>query len=82
MGSLAIRPVALDPTPGLGQLAGVVGCADHRLFAPDLIDASEQELSEASGLLDLLAHGLDHLFLEAIAAAAAIPIQTRSHRAH
>ncbi len=48
-----------------------MGGADHRPFAPDLIEPAEQELPEAPGLLDLPEHGLDDLLPEAIAAAAA-----------
>lgn len=67
---------------GLCQLQQVVGGADQRPFASDLIEPSHQELSEASGLLDLPEHRLDHLLPEAIAAAAVSPLQAGGHRAH
>ena len=45
----------------LGELEEVVGGADHGPLGPDLIKAPQQELPEASGLLDLAEHRLDHL---------------------
>src|SRR3978361_1996089 len=67
---------------GLCQLQEIVGGADHRPLAPDLIETAHQELSKASGLLDLPEHRLDHLLPEAVAAPAASPLQAGSHRAH
>ena len=56
---------------GDGELGQVVGGADHRPFACDLLTAAQQELTEAPGLLDLAEHRLDGLLAQAVAAAAA-----------
>lgn len=55
----------------LGQFEEVVGGADHRLFASDLIEPTQEELPEAFGLLDLPKDGLDNLFSQAVAASPA-----------
>ena len=55
---------------GDGELGQVVGGADHRPFACDLLAAAQQELTEAPGLLDLAEHRLDGLLAQAVAAAA------------
>jgi len=57
-------------TSGLCQLQQIVGGVGHRPFAPDLIEPSRQELTEASGLLDLPEYRLDRLTPEAIPAVA------------
>src|SRR5437867_3265541 len=57
----------------------VVGGADHRPFASDLVEAAQQELSEASGLLDLTKDGLDDLLAQAIAAAPAASFELGGH---
>ncbi len=74
--------LALGSVSGLRQLEVVVGGADHRPFAPDLIEATASELSEASGPFDLPAQRLDHLLPGAVAPAAASPLQAGRHRAH
>ena len=56
---------------GLGELEQVVGGADERPFGSDLFEATQKELSEAPGMLDLSEDGLDDLFSEPIAAAPA-----------
>src|SRR5918997_5799762 len=71
-----------SPTCRLSQLEEVVDGADHRPLGSDLIKASQQELPEASGVLDLPEHGLDHLLPEPVAASAAGPLQPLSHGAH
>src|SRR3954447_18608421 len=56
------------------ELEKVVGGADHGPFAPDLIEAAQEELAEASGMLDLSEHRLDHLLaLPVNAAPPALP---------
>ena len=62
MGALASRhrPV---------QLEQIVDGAEHRPFLLHLVKASQQELPETSGVLDLTENGLDDLFAQAIAAA-------------
>ena len=46
----------------------VVGGADHGPFASDLVEPSEEELSEASGLLDLTEYRLGGVFSQPISA--------------
>src|SRR5687767_8637122 len=48
------------------QLEQVVGGADERPFASGVVETSEEELSEASGLLDLAEDGLDDLLSQAV----------------
>src|SRR5918997_4774365 len=71
-------------SPGcrLCELEEVVDGADHRPLGSDLIKASQQELPEASGVLDLPEHGFDHLLPEPVAASAAGALQPLSHGAH
>jgi hypothetical protein len=45
-----------------------VGGADHGPFASDLVEPSEEELSEASGLLDLTEYRLGGVFSQPISA--------------
>jgi len=52
----------------LVELEDVVGGADHGPFASDLVEPSEEELSEASGLLDLTEYRLGGLFSQPISA--------------
>ena len=54
-----------------GELEQVVGGADERPFGFYLFEATQKELAEASGMLDLAENGLDDLFSEAVTAAAA-----------
>lgn len=79
IGGIAVRLVSAR---SFGQLQEVVGDADHRPFASDLIEPMQQELPEASGLLDLPEHRLDDLLSQAVAASAAGLLQARSHGAH
>src|SRR5689334_25116871 len=53
------------------ELCEVVGGADERPFLADLVDAAQQELAKAPGLLDLAEHGFDDLLAQPIAAAPA-----------
>src|SRR5882762_920209 len=57
----------------------VVGGADHRPLASDLVETTQRELSEASSVLDLTKDGLDDLFAQAIAAAPASPFELGGH---
>ena len=59
-----------------------MGGADYRPFAPDLVGAAQQKLSEASGLLDLPEHRFDHLLPEPVATPPTGPLQMRGHGAH
>jgi len=64
------------------RLEEVVGGADHGPFAPDLIEATQEELAEASGVLDLSEHRLDHLLAQAVTAAPPGSPQPLGHRTH
>ena len=55
------------------QLEEVVCGADHRPFASDLGETAEEELSEASGLLDVPEHRLDHLLSQPVSTSPARP---------
>jgi len=57
----------------------VVGGADHRPLASDLVETAQQELSEASDVLDLTKDGLDDLFAQSIAAAPAGTFELGGH---
>src|SRR5829696_429960 len=74
------RPAS--PACRLSELEEVVDGADHRPLSPDLIKASQQELPEASGLLDLPEHGLHHLLAQPVTAFPASPLEGLSHGAH
>ena len=50
--------------------------------APDLIETAQQQLPEASGLLDLPEHRFDHLLAQPVAISPAGPPQLRGHGAH
>jgi len=54
--------------PSCGQFCEVVGGADHCPFAFYLVDAAEEELPEASGLLDVSKDGFDGVFSDAVSA--------------
>ena len=53
---------------------------DHGPFAPDLIEAAQEELAEASGMLDLSEHRLDHLLAQPVTAAPPDSPQPLGHR--
>jgi hypothetical protein len=46
----------------MGELQDVVGEADEAPFGGDLLDAAQEELTEAARLLDLPEHRLGQLF--------------------
>ena len=48
----------------IGELEQVVDGADHRPLGSDLVEATEEELAEASCMLDLAEHRLDDLLSE------------------
>src|SRR5581483_2844323 len=55
----------------LGQLEQVVACADHCPLVPDLFEAAQEELSEASDVLDLAEDGFGGLLSQSVAASSA-----------
>ena len=59
-----------------------MGGADHRPLASDFVEAAQEELPEASGLLDLAEYGFDGLFSEPVAASAAGPLEPIGHGRH
>src|SRR5487761_156193 len=65
---------------GFCELGEVVGGADQRPFACHLVDATQEELPEASGLLDLSEDGLDNLLSEPVAATAPGAFEGGPHR--
>jgi hypothetical protein len=56
-----------------------VGGADHRPFASDLVETSEQELSKASGAFDLTENGFDGLLAQSVAAASPGAFELEGH---
>src|SRR5260370_7468188 len=61
------------------EFCEVVGDADHGPFGFDLVDAAQEELAEASCLLDLAKDGLDDLFSQSIPASIASALYLFSH---
>jgi hypothetical protein len=59
-----------------------VGGADHGPFASDLVEPSEEELSEASGLLDLTEYRLGGVFSQPISATSPSTSNLVSHCLH
>ena len=51
-----------------GEFCEVVGGADHCPFAFYLVDSAEEELPEASGLLDVSKYGFDCIFSDTVPA--------------
>jgi len=74
-----VREAVSISCSGPRKLKEVVGGADHRPLASDLVETTQQKLSEASGVLDLTTDGLDDLFAQAIAAAPAAPFELGGH---
>ena len=56
-----------------------MGGADHGPFGFDLVDAAQEELAEASCLLDLAEDGLDDLFSQSIPASIACLLELCAH---
>src|SRR6266516_823002 len=67
---------------GLCQFEQVVGGAEHRPFASDLFESSQQELAEASDILDLAEHRFGKLLSQPIAAAPPGAPELKRHRRH
>src|SRR6266849_7422226 len=61
------------------EFCEVVGDADHGPFGFDLVDAAQEELAEASCLLDLAKDGLDDLFSQSIPASIACALELCAH---
>src|SRR5260370_13751090 len=61
------------------EFCEVVGGAYHGPFGFDLVDAAQEELAEASCLLDLAEDGLDDLFSQSIAASIAFALELCAH---
>ena len=79
---MTLIAVRLVSSGRFGQFEEIVGGADHCPFASDLIEPTQKELPEASGLLDLPEDRLDNLFSQAVAASPASPLQACGHGAH
>ena len=73
---------SLSSAGRVSELEEIVDGTDHRPFGSDLIEASQQELPEASGVLHLPEHGLYHLLSEPVTTSPASPLQGLGHRAH
>jgi hypothetical protein len=71
----------MTPLSGGGQcqLPKVMGGADYRPFGSHFLDPAQQELAEASRLLDLPEHRLDHLLAQSVAAAIASTPELGDH---
>src|SRR4051812_47971571 len=61
------------------EFCEVVGGADHRPFGRNGVDAAQQELAEAAGLLDLSEHRFHDLLPQPIPASPSCPLQFSSH---
>src|SRR5258708_12085465 len=62
---------SLPLSRGFRELEQIVDGADHRPLGSDLVEAAQEELAEASGMLDLAEHRFDDLLSQAVAAAPA-----------
>ena len=74
------RSVQPPSWSGRSELAEVMGQADEAPFVADVVEAAQQELSEAAGVLDLAEHGFDDLLAQAVAAAPAGALELDRHR--
>src|SRR5260370_35633668 len=67
-------------SPGcVGEPEQIVDGADHRPLGSDLVEAAQEELAEASGMLDLAEHRFDDLLSQAVAAAPAGALEFCRH---
>src|SRR5260370_5811562 len=67
-------------SPGcVGEPEQIVDGADHRPLGSDLVEAAQEELAEASGMLDLAEHRFDDLLSQAVAAAPARALEFCRH---
>src|ERR1700693_1193071 len=64
---------------GVGELEQIVDGADHRPLGPDLVEAAQEELAEASGMFDVAEHRFDDLLSQAVAAAPAGALEFCRH---
>src|SRR5215472_7523003 len=64
---------------GFGQLEQVVDGTNHRPFASDLVEPTQQKLPEPPGLLNLSEHRFDNLFAQPVATAPAGALELRRH---
>src|SRR5450631_2364103 len=63
----------------VGELEEIMDGADHRPLGSDLVEAAQEELAEASCVLDLTEHGFDDLLSQAVAAAPAGALELCRH---
>src|SRR5258708_8514740 len=70
---------SLPLSRGFRELEQIVDGADHRPLGSDLVEAAQEELAEASGMLDLAEHRFDDLLSQAVAAAPAGALEFCCH---
>src|SRR5258708_9110916 len=70
---------SLPLSRGFRELEQIVDGADHRPLGSDLVEAAQEELAEASGMLDLAEHRFDDLLSQAVAAAPAGALEFCRH---
>src|ERR1700719_1910782 len=75
----ALDTVSMTSPRGLGEFEQVVDGADHRPLGSDLVEAAQEELAEASRMLDLAEHRFDDLLSQSVAAAAAGALEFGRH---
>src|SRR5258707_15619896 len=71
--------VSMRSPRGFRELEQIVDGADHRPLGSDLLEAAQEELAEASGMLDLAEHRFDDLLSQAVAAAPAGALEFCRH---
>ena len=71
--------VGMTSPCGVGQFEQIMDGANHRPLASDLVETPQQELPEASGLLDLSEHRLDDLLALPVAATPAGALELPCH---
>ena len=64
------------------QLEEVVDGADHCPLGSDVVETAEEELAEASGLLDLSEHRLDDLLAQPVSRSPSGPADRVGHCLH
>jgi hypothetical protein len=67
---------------GICELEQVVDGAEHGPFLFDLVEAAQEELSEASGCLDMTEHRFDDLLSQAVATSSSALLELGPHRRH
>ena len=63
------------------QLEQIMGCGQHRPFAPDLAYAAQEKPPESTRLLDLTENGLDNGFAPGVERTARIAFELSRHPA-